>query len=246
MIRYPIVLAAALAPTIPLTLAAATRGEGDEDEIQLEEASAFIEFNAKDEDIGIHFSWDGDAWRNMTVESPNESTVLKVKTSKNVERQGLTEAFFESDEPTFDEFSMEDFFRRFPEGEYCFEGVTTEGDKLEGESDFTHTLPAVPENIFPADGDSVDSRQPLVVTFDAVTEDLDGDPVEIELYEVIIESENDILRVFSIVLEGDVDDPAVTVPPQFLLPDTEYQLEVIAQIEGGNRTLWELDFSTLR
>ncbi|MEW6074220.1 MAG: hypothetical protein AB1726_16700 [Planctomycetota bacterium] len=231
-----------LAPILALTLAAAAR-DGDE-EIELDEAEVFIEFNSTDGDFGIQFFWDGEAWKKMKVEGPEERTVLNVRAYRNVAAQGLTEGFFESDEPSLDELSMEEFLERFPEGVYEFEGRTLEGDELEGETEFTHTLPAPPANLYPADGAAVDSTLPLVVSFDAVTEDLDGNPLQPELYELVVENENDILRVFSLVLEGDVASPSATVPPEFLKAGLEYKFEVIVQEESGNRTISETEFTT--
>lgn len=218
--------------------------DDDDDEIELDEAEVFIEFNSTDGDFGIQFFWDGEPWKKMKVEGPDERTVLDVKVKNNLREQGLTEGFFESAEPSVDELSMEEFLERFPEGTYEFEGKTLDGDELEGETEFTHTLPAPPAHLWPADGDVVDSMMPLVASFDAVTEDLDGNPLDPELYEVVIETENDILRVFSIILEGDVLNPQVTVPPEFLEPGTEYKFEVIVQEESGNRTISETEFST--
>ena len=40
---------------------------------------------------------------------------------------------------------MEDFLDRFPEGEYGFSGKGMEGEKLVGEANFTHVLPALAE-----------------------------------------------------------------------------------------------------
>ncbi|MHC5064893.1 MAG: hypothetical protein ACYTG5_13070 [Planctomycetota bacterium] len=219
--------------------------EDDEcDELELDEAEVFIEFNSTDGDFGIQFFWDGEPWRTMKCEGPDERTVLSVRARRSVARQGLTEGFFESAEPSLDELSMEEFLARFPEGEYEFEGMTLEGEEIEGETEFTHVLPAAPVNLYPADGDEIDANDPLIVSFDAVTMDLDGEPLEPELYEVIVETENDILRVFSMVLEGDVANPQVTIPPEFLDPETEYKFEVIVQEESGNRTISETEFST--
>jgi hypothetical protein len=156
----------------------------------------------------------------------------------------MTEGFFESDEPSADELSMEEFLERFPEGEYEFEGWTLDREEIEGETEFTHVLPAVPTNLYPADGDEIDASMSLVASFDAVTTDLDGDPLEPELYEVVLEYEGDILEVLTVVLPGDTANPAVTIPPQFLKPDREYKLEVIVQEESGNRTIWETEFET--
>ena len=230
-----------------LALGAATLPLGDDEgeELELDEAEVFIEFNSTDGDFGIQFFWDGDPWDKMRVEGPDEDVVLRVRASRNVREQGMTEGFFESAEPSTDELSMEEFLERFPEGEYDFEGRTLEGDEIEGETEFTHVLPAPPANLFPADDDELDASQPLTVSFDAVTADLNGNPLAPELYEIIVESEDDILRVLSMTLEGDVANPSMTVPPQFLKPGTEYKFEVIVQEESGNRTISETEFSTL-
>jgi hypothetical protein len=181
----------------------------------------------------------------MKVENTDGKTVLKVDVSRNLRDQGLTEGFFESDEPSLDELSMEEFLERFPAGTYEFEGKTLDGCDLVGETELTHVLPAPPANLSPAAGAMVDASMPLVASFDAVTTDLAGNPLVPELYELVVETENEILRVFSIVLEGDVMNPSVTVPPEFLLPGTEYKLEVIVQEESGNRTISETEFTTL-
>ncbi|MEW6746237.1 MAG: hypothetical protein AB1486_26145 [Planctomycetota bacterium] len=228
-----------------LAVTVAAGGGGGRDEIELDEAAVFIEFNSTDEDFGIQFFWDGDAWAKMKVEGPDGRTVLKVRACRNLAKHGLTEGFFESAEPTTDELPMAEFLARFPEGTYEFEGRTLEGEELVGETEFTHTLPAPPENLSPGDGALVDPNVPLVLTFDAVTEDLNGEPLAPELYEVVLETENGILRVMSIILEGDVEHPSVTVPPEFLSPGTEYKFEVVVQEESGNRTITETTFSTL-
>jgi len=224
---------------------AAWDDDDDEEEIELDEAEVFIEFNSTDGDFGIQFFWDGEAWRKMKVEGPGGRTVLSVKSSGNLAAQGLAEGFFESDEPSLDELSMEEFLARFPEGEYEFEGRTLEGEEIEGEAEFTHTLPAPPANLWPAHGDEVSAIAPLVASFDAVTLDLGGNPLVPEFYEVVVETEGEILRVFTMILEGDEPNPSVTVPPEFLDPGTEYKLEVIVQEESGNRTISETVFCTL-
>lgn len=230
-----------LVPALLLTLSAAPwRDEGEE--IELDEAKVFIEFNSTDEDFGVQLFWDGDAWKRMKVEGPDGRTVLKVEASRSLGLQGLTEGFFESDEPNLEELPLEQFFARFPEGEYEFEGKTLDGDELEGEAEFTHTLAAAPENLFPADGDVV--ALPLIVSFNAVTEDMNGHPLTPASYEVVIENEDET-RILSVILDGDLANPAVTIPPEFIKPNAAYKLEVIVDEEGGNRTISETEFTTL-
>ena len=159
--------------------------------------------------------------------------------------QGLTEGFFESAEPKLSQVPLSEFFGRFPEGTYQFEGLTLEGEQLEGEDDLTHVLPAAPANLFPPDGATVAAGQPLVVRCDAVTQDLQGNPLVPEQYELVLEDEDGLLRVLSMIVPGDEPNPAMSVPPQFLKAGVEYKLEVIVQEESGNRTISEIEFTTV-
>jgi hypothetical protein len=217
-----------------LGVGAASAGQ----EIELDEAEVFIEWNSTDTDFGIHFFWDGEAWQSMKVRNAAGQVALSVKAAKNVKAQGLTEGFFESAEPPASELSMEEFLARFPEGEWEFEGKAIGGDRLVGEADFTHTLPAPPTNLSPAGGEVV-SHMGFTASFDPVTEDSNGNPLAIALYEVVVEKLDDepILQVFSVILPP--SQTSVHVPEEFLEPETEYKLEVIAEEEGGNRTITE-------
>lgn len=230
-----------LAPPLFLLPAAITP---QVEEVELDEAEVFVEFNSTDGDFGIQFFWDGDAWDRMKAVDPEGRAVMKLKIDASLREQGLTEGFYESDEPSTDELSMEEFFERFPEGPYLFEGRTLDHERLVGETEFTHVLPAAPTGLSPGEGEVIDAGAPLVLSFDAVTQDLGGNPLEPELYEVVLEVENDILRVLSMTVEGDVAAPQVTVPPEFLTADTEYKLEVIVQEESGNRTISETTFTS--
>lgn len=233
-----------LVPPMALAMSIPPESGREKEEVELDEAEVFIELNSTDGDFGIQYFWDGDAWDRMTVLDAGGKPALKVRASSGLRDQGLAEGFFESDEPSLDELSMEEFLARFPEGVYEFEGRTLEGELLVGEADFTHTMPAAPQNLSPADGALVDSSLPVVASFDAVTQDLDGEPLEPELYEIVIENEEEEVLAISVVLRGDTAAPSITIPPEFLEPGTEYKLEVIVQEESGNRTISETVFST--
>ncbi len=63
----------------------------------------------------------------------------------SLRRQGLTEFFFESDEPSFDELSPRQFLRRFPPGIYEIEAVTLDGEEFEAEVRLSHVLAGPPQ-----------------------------------------------------------------------------------------------------
>ena len=131
-------LAMAAAISVP-TLAIA-----EDEEHEFEEAFVFFELNDTDGDLGIHGKVDGDEWKKVAIEGPDDSKILDVKAKAGARLQGLTELFFESAEPTFDELDPYVFFDRFPEGEYEWEGLTLDGEEIEGEVFLSHIIPAAP------------------------------------------------------------------------------------------------------
>jgi len=121
--------------------------DDDDDEVELEEAFLYFELNDTDGDLGTHGKADGDAWKRMSIEGPegpNERKILDIRAKSGLRRQGLTELFFESAEPTFDELDPEVFFPRFPEGLYEWEGKTLDGEEIEGEVYLSQIIPAAP------------------------------------------------------------------------------------------------------
>ena len=78
-----------------------------------DEANLFFELNNTDGDLGIHALIDGEAWKKLKIEDPRGRKMLDIRVKGRLKRQGLTEIFFESAEPTFDELDPQDFFRRF-------------------------------------------------------------------------------------------------------------------------------------
>ena len=116
----------------------------EDDETPFEEGRLFFELNDTDGDLGIHGKIDGDEWKRLKIEDPRERKMLDVKVRGRLKRQGLTELFFESAEPTFDELDPADFFARFPAGIYEIEGITLDGEERENEVYLSHVIPAAP------------------------------------------------------------------------------------------------------
>ena len=134
-----------------LLLGGTTPASGNGETIPIDEAEVLAELNDTDGDLGFHALIDGEPWDQLSLEDPNGRRILDVRPGRNLAQQGLTELFFESAEPEFDELSPEAFFERFPEGRYTISGRTSEGDRLEGSAKFSHRMPAPPETSrFPA------------------------------------------------------------------------------------------------
>ena len=113
---------------IPRVVEICSKAGEDEAEIPFDVATLYFELNNTDGDLGFHGLIDGDAWKRLEIENPKERRLLNVFVQSRLRRQGLTEFFFESAEPTFDELAPKKFFRRFPEGEYEISGIDVESD----------------------------------------------------------------------------------------------------------------------
>lgn len=240
----------------------------DDDEIPWEVAEVFFELNDTDGDLGIHALVDGEAWKRLQIEDADERKMLGVSVRSRLRRQGLTEIFFESAEPTFDELAPETFFMRFPEGTYEVEGITLEGDEIESETEITHAMPAPPVptvNDMPA-AQQCDDEEPgfdapvivadeYVIAWDEVTmthpslgypQNAEG--LVVVNYEVVVEAEfetddgEEFTSVFSVILPPDVTE--MTIPEEFMDQAEEFKYEVLVREKSWNQTAIESCFVT--
>lgn len=226
---------------------------GDEEETPFDEARLYFELNHTDGDLGIHSLIDGDAWKRLEIDDPNDVRMLDVFVRGRLRRQGLTEVFFESAEPSFDELAPTTFFKRFPEGVYDFSGLTLEGQELDSEVTLSHVLSAPPENIrisnVPAadncDADPLPSVDtPVTISWDAVTrshpEIGKQGPVDVEHYQLVVEREEPTLLVFSVELPPDLTK--FTIPNDFIALADAFKFEIIVKATNGNQTAVESCF----
>mgnify|MGYP001826687531 FL=1 len=251
-----------------LLAAPAFAGDHDDDEIPWEEAEVFFELNNTDGDLGIHSLVDGGPWKRLQIEDTNERTILNVHVRGRLRRQGMTEIFFESAEPTFDELAPEQFFNRFPEGTYEVEGVTLDGEELESETEITHAMPAPPaptvNGIAAAmqcddeepgyDAPVIDADEyviawpPVALTHPSLGDPQNSPDITIFNYEVVVEAEletpdgEEFTSVFSVILPPDVT--AMTIPEEFLEQSDTFKYEVLAREESWNQTAIESCFLT--
>lgn len=236
-------------------IAADSHGD-DGDEIPFDEAVVLAELNDTDGDLGFHASIDGDAWRLLEIEDPNERVILKIRGRSQLRRQGLTQLFFESAEPTFDELTPEEFFARFPEGIYEVSGRATDGGELESEALFTHLLAA------PADGITVSSvsidpdlvdcderaplvSEPIVIAWDPITMShpeigRTGEPVEIVRYQLVVERLEPTLLIYSVELPP--SQTSLEIPTDFTALGEVFKFEILAREVSGNQTAVESCF----
>ena len=234
-------------------------GNGNGNAEEYDEAEIFFELNNTDGDLGIHALIDGEDWRSLSIRDKKKKKLLDILVAGSLRRQGLTEIFFESAEPNFDDLDPEEFFDRFPPGTYRISGKTTEGGKLKSETEITHVIPAGPVftiNGIPArplDDSDCDEENPteisnpIVIRWNAVTEshpDLGEEDADIEIikYEAVAEWEDEEEQVFTSNVLIQPDGSAsyeVTVSPEFFVDGTEVKFEVLAREESFNQTATE-------
>jgi hypothetical protein len=210
------------------------------DELEFDDARMIIEYNSTDEDIGIQIFVDGEEWKRLRVYDPHNKRILDIRGMRSLELQGLTELFFESSEPSLADLSLEEFLARFPEGEYDFEGMTIDGEAIEGEATFTHAIPNGAVLVSPVEN-SVQSAANTVVDWNPVA---DPPGSTIVAYQVIVTQILDVLpeRTFSVHVPAMVT--SVHVPAEFMQAGAEYEFEVLAIEAGGNQTITASFFST--
>jgi hypothetical protein len=236
----PILLLAMLGLLLAAT-PAPTRAGKPRTKIPFSDARIRIEVNATDGDSGLQVQLDAEeGWRWVHIFDPNGRLIFHVAGGGSVRKTGLTELFFESAEPGFDELPLAEFLKRFPAGDYRVVGRTIEGDTLFSKATLTHAIPDGPVLLGPPNG-SVQDPANTVISWEPVA---DPPGSQIVRYEVIVTQEEPAPpRVLDAVLTA--SKTSMTVPSAFLLPGgIEYKYEVLAIEAGGNQTLSEGTFVT--
>lgn len=219
------------------------------------EARLYIEHNATDEDTGFHGMFDQEGLSEGCIVTPDGTEVMFVNPVQKLDGLGINQFFFESREPPNDEYSIADLKKDFPEGQYRISGIDYQGEKRVGEAKFTHAIPTEPNitapRIVPEEEGASNTLEPkgVAVRWDPVTETIDGEPLTISGYEVIVtkaehEDPHGLSRPEYDVHVGP-DMTELSVPDEFFEPKTLYELEVLALEESGNQTI-SVGFFTTR
>jgi len=213
------------------------------------EAELFFELNDTDGDLGIHASIDGGPYVVLEIEDPDGRTILRVTAQGRLARQGLTQLFLESAEPSFDELAPEEFFRRFPEGVYDIEAETLEGQEFKSKVKLSHVLAAPPSNIRVAGIPAAENCDPVALPSVPVGAPvtIDWDPVKKSHPTIGKSGAVNIVRYQFFVEQGDLKlgvdlPPTVTefqVPPAIIALGGTFKFEIIARTATRNNTAVE-------
>lgn len=208
--------------------------------IPFTDARIRIEVNATDGDSGLHVLLDAEGWKFVNIFDPCGKLIFHVAGGGSVRKTGLTELFFESAEPGFEELPLDQFLARFPAGEYRFTGETITGKKMLSKAKLTHALPEGPVLLLPAEG-AVLNPNNVALSWEPV-----ADPAgsEIVRYEVLVVEDGSVpKRVLSATVPATAT--SMIVPPTFLVRNASYKWEILAIETGGNQTLSEGTFFTI-
>jgi len=216
--------------------------------IELEESKLIIEHNATDMDTGFQGFVDGEPWKQLDIRDPDGTLLLSINAKNNLKDLGLTELFFETNEPENADVPIEDLLEQLPEGDYDFLAKTVDGPNAHGVATLSHTIPAGPVITSPAADAVVDAGVDLVVQWNAVDTSLCDSEVTITHYELIVEAADEPPHPGFGSQTLDIHMPAsvtaMRVPHEFLQPKTAYKFEVLAIADNGNQTITASTFST--
>ncbi len=214
---------------------------------EMVKASLFIEDNTGDEDIGVHGYFDDHGWTELCVFNPAGDVVLQVKPDAQMGDLGLSEFFFESQEPEYAEWNFSDLKANWPEGNYTVRAQSNDGEILHGVALFTHNLPTPPVITAPALVPEPEDQPPIVevgdvtVSWKPVTMTQDGQPVSLRAYQLWVNKENhEDPNGFSrpnFDVHVSPETTSFVVPAAFFDAGSLYEVEVVAIEESGNQTI---------
>ncbi len=230
-----------------------------QEEPEFEVAQIYFELNDTDGDLGIHGLIDGDPWRSLEIEGPGELELMNVWLRTGLRRQGLTEFFFESAEPPFDELSPAAFLNRFKPGIYEIGAVSLDGVEFEEEVRVSHVLAAQPQNIKVngqpsaenCDGDLPVVSSPVTIDWDPVTTShptigTPNVPVNVMQYQFVceVEREGRVPEELAFVVDLPKGRTQFRCPADFtsLSINGEVKFEIITKLTNNNQTSVESCF----
>ena len=219
-------------------------------DMALKQAKIIIEHNATDLDTGFQAFVDADGWEKLEIKGP-DGVVAEFSGKGTLNQFGLTEIFFETTEPENAKLPLGKILATMPEGEYIFSANAAplggSSGTMTAAATLSHKIPEGVTLLEPAAGAAVPYDQ-VKVHWTAVDKALDGSPVTIIAYQLIVEKDEDPLpkmigkRGLSAYLPAKTTE--LTLPAGFLEPGTAYKWEVLAIAESGNQTLQSSAFKT--
>jgi hypothetical protein len=209
---------------LPMTASAAEKG-------RFEKLSVYLERNVQDHDAEIRFEATGgdDGLAALKVLAPSERTVIDLRTPDS--KLGIRSLTLESPEPADDGVVRADF----PAGAYRFEGTTTKGATLRGETRLSHVFPEPASFEYPRPDQKDVPAAALTLRWSV--------PKGTEACAIVIEQTGSAYEIRAL-LPGSAR--SFTVPEGFLRAGKAYKFAIGTVAKDGNRSFIEAGFTTAR
>jgi hypothetical protein len=229
--------------------ATAALSADNEEKWSYAESSIYFTLNHNDGELVLMSEVESDGWHRLTIDGPGKDRLLDIRIDGRMKDQGLTEIVIES---TGDDEPKDGMFKRFPEGEYLFGGMTTDGKKIRADSKLSHVMPAPPPNLKVSgqpvpmeceEGSIPMASLPVTISWDPVTQShpkvgVSG-PVDIRNYMLEVERR----RPTKVEMKVELSSKATSfqLPGDFATKgsDEKYKFKIAVVNSGGNATEFE-------
>lgn len=221
MLRHELLLALAVS-----AVAGATP-ESDSTSVRFKEERLVIEYTASAGEAALVMSAESEVpLGRVALSDPRGGIALRLQagTGRNLSLSGFK---VESRESTLDEL-----LAAYPPGRYGFGGCTAQGDAIFGSANLVHDLPRPARILWPVEGATDVSTEDLVVRWE-------GDPSATGFHVILEQGDND-----GIAIQVPPGTDSLAIPGGILESGTETLLEIATIAAGGNRTLFEVKFTT--
>ncbi len=130
------------------------------------------------------------------------------------------------------ESTLDELLATYPPGRYGFGGRTAEGKVILGAAALQHDLPRPAQILWPVEGATDVPTEGLIVSWE-------GDPSAVGFHVILEQGEND-----GIAIQVPPGTDSLAISGGILESGTETQLEIATISASGNRTLYEVQFTT--
>jgi len=220
------VAAAAVLSALAYSVTGAAAEDG-----RFQKLSVYLERNVQDHDAEIRFEATGaeEGLAALKVLAPGEGTVIDLRTPDS--KLGIRSLTLESPEPSDDGIVRADF----PAGAYRFEGPTTKGASLRGETRLSHEFPEPAAFEYPRPDQKDIPATALTLRWSV--------PKGSEACVIVIEQTGTPYEIRAL-LPGSAKSFAV--PEGFLRAGKAYKFAIGTVAKDGNRSFIEAGFTTAR
>ena len=198
--------------------------------LKFEVAEIRFEQNATDVDVEVVFEIKAgdEGLTELKIVSPDGRVVVNCNVP-DVSTLGIRQFRFESPEPK----DVKSLMSAYPEGEYIFSGISTDGKQYKSTSKLNHKLPATVSFLSPEPQAENVTTENLIIKWS---------PVENAAF-YIIEIDQDELD-FNITAKFGGDITSFALPDGILVAGKEYTISIGAVSESGNISVVETSFTT--